>query len=201
MTDVLTMRPLGRDRWPDAMTLAARSFQNEPFIAELFGVEPVQRFALAHQYYRSSPWYDEDLHLGAYVGEVLVGLCLSSPSGQCHVCEHTDPARPPDGPTSVDWPFKVRVRAAHADQGTHAWLSRLTVDPALQGAGIGRSLIAHTLEELRADGAQAVLLECQPHRVDLYVACGFHRVRTFPDVGGPDCVLMRIDLEAPWVSD
>jgi len=196
MTDILTLRLLERDQWPSAMTLAARSFQSEPFIIELFGVEPVQRFTLAQQYYLSSQWYDNELHLGAYVGEVLVGLCLSSPAGQCHVCEHTDPARPPDGPTSVDWSFKVRVRAAHADQGTHGWLSRLAVDPALQRAGIGRSLITHTLERHRVDRAHTVLLECQPHREDLYVACGFHRVRTFPDVGGPDCVLMRIDLGA-----
>jgi hypothetical protein len=39
-----------------------------------------------------------------------------------------------------------------------------------------------------------VLLECQPHRENFYLACGFHRVCTFPDPLGPEAILMRADL-------
>ena len=42
--------------------------------------------------------------------------------------------------------------------------------------------------------AEAVLLECQDHRENFYVACGFHRVRSFPDPFGPDAILMGADL-------
>ena len=177
------------------MVLATRSFINEPFVVGMFGADPLQRFALAHRFYQSSPWLDEDQTLGAFVGGVLVGLCLSSLPGRCNVCEQTDPGRPPQDPLLfLEWQFEVNLQAAHADQGAHAWMRRVAVDPALRRAGIGRRLIADAVRELSAAGARTVLLECQPHREALYVACGFRRVRTFPEPSGPDAVLMRADL-------
>jgi GNAT superfamily N-acetyltransferase len=197
VNDELTMRSLRKDQWPEAMTLAARSFLKEPFMIDMFGIEPLRRFTLAHRFYRSSPWQDKDDQLGAFIGDVLVGLCLSSPPGQCHLCENTDPAQPPTDPLLVsEWQFEVNVQAAHADQGTHAWMRRIAVDPALQGAGIGRALIAQALDQLRGRGAPAVLLECQNHREDFYVACGFRRVDTVPEATGPVAILMRADLNS-----
>jgi len=191
----LAIRLLRKDEWAQAMVLATRSFVNEPFMVEMFGADPLHRFALAHRFYQSSPWQDADQTLGAFVGGVLVGLCLSSPSGRCNVCEHIDPRRPPEDPLLFfEWQFEVNVQAAHGDQGAHAWMRHMAVDPALRRAGIGRRLIADALQELSAAGARAVLLECQPHREDLYVACGFRRVRTFPEPSGPDATLMRADL-------
>ena len=195
MGDDLAIRLLRKDEWAEAMVLATRSFVNEPFMVEMFGADPLQRFALAHRFYQSSPWQAADQTLGAFVGGILVGLCLSSPPGRCYVCEDIDPGRPPEDPLLlVEWQFEVNVRAAHADQGAHAWMRRVAVDPALRRAGIGRRLIADAVQELSAAGARAVLLECQPHREDLYVASGFRRVRTFPEPSGPDAVLMRADL-------
>jgi predicted GNAT family N-acyltransferase len=64
----------------------------------------------------------------------------------------------------------------------------------LRGAGIGRTLMNQAIGQVRADGGETVLLECQAHRENFYIACGFHRARTFPDPLGPDAVLMRADL-------
>jgi GNAT superfamily N-acetyltransferase len=190
-----SMRPLTRAQWPQAMTLAARCFVSEPFVAALFGAEPVRRLELAHRYYQSSQWHEEDRYLGAFVSDVLVGVCLTSMVGNCQVCRLTDPERPPSETEQLaDWQFDVNVQAAHAAQGEHAWLRRVAVDPALRGSGIGRKLVAEAVGALAADGAPAVLLECQPHRERFYDACGFRRVGTFPDVAGPDAVLMRMDL-------
>ena len=96
MADDLTLRPLEQDEWPDAMSLAARSFLGEPFMIEMFGAEPVRRFALANNFYQSSPWHDDEQHPAAFVGDVLVGFCVCSPPGRCHVCMDIDPERPPD---------------------------------------------------------------------------------------------------------
>ena len=162
---------------------------------EMFGDEPVRRFALANNFYRSSPWHDDEQHPAAFVGDVLVGFCVSSPPGRCHVCMDIDPERPPDDQLQVlEWQFEVNVQAAHADHDGHAWISRVVVDSALHGAGIGRTLMVQAVAQLRVDGAKAVLLECQDHRENFYVACGFRRVRTFPDPAGPDAILMRADL-------
>lgn len=197
MDDGLSLRLLQPHEWPAAMTLAARAFHGEPFSTALFGEAPVPRFAQAHRFYQALRWYDADLNLGAFLDGVLVGAALGCRPGGCHVCEHVDPQRPPEDPAEHDeWVFEVNTAAAHADQGSHAWVSRLVVEPALQGSGIGRAMIAGALDLFRAgDRPVRVLLECQPHRESLYLGCGFTRVRTFPDPGQPDCLLMRLDLE------
>jgi GNAT superfamily N-acetyltransferase len=190
------MRAVRMDEWSDAMTLAARCFVGEPFMVHMFGVEPLRRFALAQRFYQSSPWRADDECLGAFVGDVLVGICVSSSAGQCQICQSTDPGRPPEDPVLLsEWQFEINTQAAHADQGTHAWLRRVAVDPALQRAGIGRALIVAALSRLRAARARAVLLECQPHRQDFYAARGFRRVGAIREPSGPDAILMRTDLE------
>jgi hypothetical protein len=60
VADDLTVRPLAHDEWPDAMSLAARSFLGEPFMIEMLGAEPMRRFALANKLYHSSPWQDDE---------------------------------------------------------------------------------------------------------------------------------------------
>jgi ribosomal protein S18 acetylase RimI-like enzyme len=195
VADDLTLRPLEQDEWPEAMGLAARSFLGEPFMIEMFGTDPVRRFALANDFYRTSHWHDDQQHLAAFVGDRLVGFCVCSSPDRCHICTDTDPEQPPDDELQVaEWRFKVNVKAAHADYDAHAWISRVVVDSVLQGAGIGRMLMRRAVAQLRGDGADLVLLECQTHRENFYVACGFHRARTFPDPLGPDASLMRADL-------
>jgi ribosomal protein S18 acetylase RimI-like enzyme len=193
--DDLTLRPLKQDEWPEAMRLAARSFLNEPFMVEMFGAEPVRRFTLASEFYRSSPWHDDQHHLAAFISDRLVGFCVCSAPGRCHICTDTDPERPPDDPLQVsDWQFEVNVQRAHADQDPHAWISRVAVESVLRGAGIGRALMSRAIAHAQASGVEVVLLECQPHRENFYLACGFHRVRTFPDPLGPEAILLRADL-------
>lgn len=195
MADDLTLRPLEKAEWPDAVSLAARSFLSEPFMIEMFGADPVRRFALANKYYRSTTWHPDQQHLAAFVDDQLVGFCVCCSPDRCHVCTDTDPERPPDDQLHViDWHFKVNVKAAHADHDAHAWISRVAVDPVLHGAGIGRTLMSLAVAQLRAEGAEGVLLECQDHRENFYVACGFHRVGTFPDPAGPDVLLMLAEL-------
>jgi GNAT superfamily N-acetyltransferase len=196
MDDPTTFRPLRAEEWPEAMTRVARSFHGEPFSTGLFDGPPLSRFEQALRFYRALPWRGADLNLGAFVGDVLVGLSLGSRPGGCHVCEDVDPQRPPRDPAEYEeWVFEVNTRTAHADQGPHAWVSRLVVDPALQGSGLGRELVARSLDGFRReDGSVRVLLECQPHREAWYLRRGFQRVRTFPDPGQPDCLLLRVDL-------
>jgi ribosomal protein S18 acetylase RimI-like enzyme len=193
--DDLALRALEQHEWPAAMRLSARSSLNEPYMVEMFGKDPIRRFALANRHYQSTPWYDDQQKLAAFVGDRLVGYCVCSAPGHCHVCTDTDRERPPDDELRVaDWRWKVNVQAAHADHDAHGWISSVAVDPVLHGAGIGRALMSQAIASLRADGAHTVLLECQGHRETFYLACGFHRVRTFPDPVGPDALLMCADL-------
>lgn len=195
MREGLELRVFDEGRWPEARTLAARAFHGEPWVAAFFGPDPIRRFERAHQLYRAAAWAPVDLHLGAFVDDVLVGLCVASPEGECHLCEHVDPGAPPEDPVLLDdWRFEVNAQLAHADQGPHGWISRVVVDPVVQGAGIGKALVEGAVDLLRADGADAALLECQPHRASWYASRGFTEVRRFPDPAGPDAALMRVAL-------
>ncbi len=177
-----------------AMELSARAFFDEPFVHEIYGADPLVRFAGIHALYASATPSPPDFVMGAFAGSALVGLAKCSPSGSCHVCEHGGRGdRPAGAVEGLDWEFEGNVRRAHADQGEHAWISRVAIEPALHGLGIGRQVMAAALAELRTAGAPAVLLECQDHRVEFYEACGFSAVRTFPDPAGPDAHLMRFD--------
>jgi ribosomal protein S18 acetylase RimI-like enzyme len=196
VADQLVLRPLEQHEWSNAMTLAARSFADEPFIVALFGSDPVDRFARAIEYYQAAPWVETDLALGAFVSDVIVGLCMTSAPGRCRLCSVTDPSRPPEDPRHLaDWGFEVNAKQAHSDQGEHGWLRRLVVERALRGAGIGRRMISESLRRLRSEAGTAVLLECQPHRESLYTSLGFRRVREFTDPAGPPAALMRLDLD------
>jgi ribosomal protein S18 acetylase RimI-like enzyme len=186
VADDLMLRSLAEDEWPEAMRLAARSFLNEPFLVEMFGAEPVRRFALANEFYRSSAWHDDQQHLAALVGDLLVGFCVCSPPGRCRICSDTDPQRRPDDQLQVsEWQFEVNVQAAHADHGAHAWISRVAVDPVLRGTGIGRTLMSQAIAQVRTDGAELVLLECQPHRENFYLACSSNASGRFPTPSVP----------------
>jgi GNAT superfamily N-acetyltransferase len=195
VADELIVRPLEQREWLDAMSLATRSFLSEPFMVEMYGAEPVRRFSLANKHYRSSPWRDDQQHLAAFIGNQLVGFCVCSSPGRCHACIDIDPERPPvDQDEVLDWQFEVNVQTAHANHGAHAWISRVVVESVLHGAGIGRILMSQAIAAVLAEGAETVLLECQVHRENFYVACGFRRATTFPDPAGPDALLMRADF-------
>ncbi len=92
----------------------------------------------------------------------------------------------------IDWEFEGNVRRAHSTQGAHGWVSRVAVEPALQGLGIGRRVMAvrwRCSMRGRAGGAARM----PGPSGAFYEACGFTAVGTFPDPAGPDAHLMRSD--------
>ena len=106
----LTVRQLDRAGWAAGATLAARAFHGEEFVIGMFGAEPLARFVAVHHLYRHETWDSEAIHLGAFVGDVLVGVVRASPSGACHVCMHVDADRPPADPVlAADWADRKRV--------------------------------------------------------------------------------------------
>jgi ribosomal protein S18 acetylase RimI-like enzyme len=188
----LTLRILPAEDWTAAMELSARAFFDEPFVLELFGPDPIGRFAGIHELYGSATKHGDDFGVGAYAGSALVGLVRCSPVGACHACTQVvDEEPPPASVQALEWEFKRNVQRAHSTQGPHAWVSRVAVEPALRGRRIGRQVMDAAIAHLDASGAPAVLLECQDHRVAFYEACGFVDIGTFHDPAGADAHLMR----------
>jgi ribosomal protein S18 acetylase RimI-like enzyme len=191
----VALRPLPIDLLGDARVVAARAFTNEPFMVDLAGDHPADRLGVAVNYWVSQDWSD-DVQLGAFVGDVLVGVCLCSLQGRCLICTRIDlDGDPPGEDDRMDWDFARNVRAVHAGFGEHARLTLVAVDPVVQGAGIGHALVTAGLDALRADAASTVLLECEPKLQPLYGRSGFVTVGTFWDPSSnSDAVVMRAAL-------
>ncbi len=197
MPEALHLRPLTAQDWPAAVALFLRAFTDEPFVVQMFGPDPVERFGRVVRAYGGMTRDEQGLHLGAFVEGVLVGMCLMTRPGRCRPCS-ADPSTPPeDEAARLDWQFELNTAAAHAGLGLHARISQVAVEPVLQGAGLGRQLVAAALQAAATDAPPLVVLECQPHRRDFYLQCGFETVRTFPDPVGPDAVLLRLSPAAP----
>jgi GNAT superfamily N-acetyltransferase len=98
-----------------------------------------------------------------------------------------------DGPVAefvaeVDGRPVGSVALSPRDEGV-AWLSKLFVDAAFRGRGLGRALLARTVEEARARGYRRIDLETRTifrEAVQLYEATGWTRGPDLPPEHGPD---------------
>ena len=57
-------------------------------------------------------------------------------------------------------------------------LDALFVDPDVRRCGVGRSLVDHCVQIVRAQGSAALCVIGNPHAYDFYSACGFNVVGT-----------------------
>ena len=195
----MALRPevheLDRSQWPEAGLVASRAFFDEEFIVGMLGREPFERFLGVRHFYLAEPWDDDAVHLGAFLGPTLVGLVRASPYGRCFVCRHVSEDAPPEDPIlAKDWVFEVGVLRAHAPYAGHAWISRVAVEPALHGTGLGRLLVDAALDRLESDGPGTVLLECLAEREGFYTSRGFTRASALADPHADLSWLMRAEL-------
>lgn len=181
----LEVRRLASTDADAAMDLCREAFLDEPFIIDLFGDDRDERRRGAAAMFSDAALGPHDFLMGVHADDRVVGVALVSPSGHCHVCAESD-APPRAGMPMAEWEFLRDVATAHAALGTHGWIGKVAVDPAEQGRGIGRSLVAAAVKAVNGD----VLLECQPHRQAFYESCGFVPVGAIPDPPGPDAGLM-----------
>jgi GNAT superfamily N-acetyltransferase len=70
-------------------------------------------------------------------------------------------------------------------------LDALFVEPASQRQGIGRLLVEHCIEFVRAAGASALHVIGNPQVEKFYAACGFDRVGSFKTRFGPALMMRR----------
>lgn len=86
--------------------------------------------------------------------------------------------------------------------GDVADVMTVAVSPAVQGSGLGRTLVDHLVERAAAEGAQHVMLEVRGDNTNarsLYATRGFDviaRRRRYYQPGDVDALVMRRSLEA-----
>jgi ribosomal protein S18 acetylase RimI-like enzyme len=194
--DQLSIRQITSDARSQTDGVAARAFFDEAFMRGMLGDDPLVRMRGSHHLYSTEEWDDEAVHLAAYIGPVAAGLVRMSPVGACHVC-HLDPSSPPDDPIArQEWDFEIACAAVHRGLPDHAWISRVAVEPQLQGAGIGGALMRAAIDAIGAHGPATVLLECLDVRESFYVGHAFTRVAQVVDPYADATYLMRRDVLA-----
>lgn len=71
-------------------------------------------------------------------------------------------------------------------------LDALFVDPNLRRCGVGKSLVEHCVQVIRAQGSTGLCVIANPHALDFYTACGFTEVGTTTTRFGPGLLMRKI---------
>jgi N-acetylglutamate synthase-like GNAT family acetyltransferase len=71
-------------------------------------------------------------------------------------------------------------------------LDALFVDPTARRCGIGRSLVEHCIQIVRAQGSNALCVIGNPHAYDFYTACGFDVLGTTETRFGPGLLMRKL---------
>ena len=183
----------------DARRIVATAFAGEAFAVGMFGESPLARLVGMTNEYSSWPETSTPLVLAAEVAGLLIGVGSATRPGECRLCDGFDETLRPDTTPAarIERSFQLACRQAHLDSGLppHGHIATVATDPSIQGAGVGRLVVAGLLDRLRQAGARCAVLECLTTRESFYRHLGFDRVVEFDDPGGPGLrsVLMRID--------
>jgi ribosomal protein S18 acetylase RimI-like enzyme len=116
--------------------------------------------------------------IGARVGERLAGVLVALPPGVATVGRPSPLAmlrlliaqRPA---VARRWSAVAEALQLHRPAAPHAYLATLGVDPELQRAGVGRTLLAHWLAAVDAAGQRAYLETDSTSNVAWYERFGF----------------------------
>ena len=71
-------------------------------------------------------------------------------------------------------------------------LDALFVDPDVRRCGVGKSLVDHCVQIVRAQGSAALCVIGNPHAYDFYSACGFNVVGTIQTRFGPGFLMRKM---------
>ena len=88
------------------------------------------------------------------------------------------------------------MHEVHRRHPDHAWISRVAVEPQLQGEGVGGALLEAALDALQDEEDALVLLECLASRESFYLRNGFHRLDEIPDPFSENASLMARHVKA-----
>jgi ribosomal protein S18 acetylase RimI-like enzyme len=74
-------------------------------------------------------------------------------------------------------------------------LDGLFVDPGVRRCGVGRSLVDHCVQIVRAQGSTALCVIGNPHAYDFYRACGFNVTGTIETRFGSGLLMRKMVVE------
>ncbi|NLS96335.1 MAG: GNAT family N-acetyltransferase [Planctomycetaceae bacterium] len=186
MSTEYAVEPLSSSRFPEAATLLARAFQNDPVIASILpGILPEKR---AH---KLAVMFEEMLAVNSRWNEPL-GI-VDGGAVRAAAILHRPGTHPlplgteigllwrvvrrigPRGLTRfIRWSLRIGRRHPTTP---HYYLETLGVEPALQGRGLGSAMLRKIAAVLDAAGDECVLETANDRNVVLYGRFGFEITR------------------------
>lgn len=116
--------------------------------------------------------------VGALLGDHVVGVCAASPPGECFAIAAPPELRTPPETIGEPGDFSRAVHVwslfcAHDLDERHWHLGPVSVEPGLQGAGVGSLMLRAVCDQMDAAGEVAWLETDKPENVVFYRRCGF----------------------------
>ena len=171
------VRPLRDDERAAAGAVAARALADSPTSVWTYGDDVVSRLATNFDLFVGFlPTLPEPL--GALLGQHVVGVCAASPPGAC--IGHLVPPELRVTPTEIGEPgdlsraqYVWSLYCEHDLDERHWHVGPVSVEPGLQGCGVGSLLLRAFGERMDADGEIAWLETDKPENVVFYRRHGF----------------------------
>jgi GNAT superfamily N-acetyltransferase len=173
----LEIRRLRDDERAAAGAVAGRALSSNPTAHWTFGDAAPARLRgnldlfVGFVQTQPAPW-------GALLGEHVVGVCAASPPGACISAvvpdgfrELPDEVGPPGDPSRLQFDWALLV--AHDLDERHWHVGPVSVEPELQGTGVGGRLLAAFCEQMDDEGEIAWLETDKPENVAFYRRSGF----------------------------
>ena len=198
----LEIRDLAPEEFPAAGGVAGRALADSPTFRWVLGPDPVIRVGGSLDVFVGFVATMPPPQLGAFVGNHVVGVAAAAAPGACIGALATDELRTP--PTEIgalgDDSRNLLVWSlfcGHDLDERHWHVGPVSVEPGLQGAGIGGQLLTTLCSRMDADGEVAWLETDKPENVVFYRRHGFDVVE---EVVAPDPVVYPASGDAPFTT-
>jgi ribosomal protein S18 acetylase RimI-like enzyme len=173
----IEVRPLDGDELQVAALLAARGMRDNPLQIAAIGQDPKRRVRILHRGFFRLLQLDGRPTLGAWDGDRLVGVAASAEPGHCQPSPRERLRLAPTflmagraAPRLARW---MSAWAKHDPVRPHSHLGPVTVEPDLQGRGIGSMLLTDYCHRLDQTGMLSYLETDKPENVRLYERFGY----------------------------
>ena len=194
---LVDLRDLDPSDHPTAVGVLARGMRDNPLHFAAFGDDPERRRrSLERMFTTLFRVSSAQTPIGAYDGDVLVGLTGIAPAGTCQPTASQRlrfiPGMVALGPrTATRLASWLTTWATHDPDEPHSHLGPLAVDAHLQGHGIGTRILGEYCRRLDADREVGYLETDKPENVRLYERHGFVVTGEAPVIGVPNWFMRR----------
>ena len=161
-----------------AGALAGRALSDNPTSRWTYGDDVLFRVGRSIELFTGFVAVMPPPHVAAFLADELVGVAAASPPGGClgalmppEMATMPDEIGPPGDPTREQSVWALLC--AHDLEERHWHIGPVSVDPVVQGHGVGALMMAAVNERLDADGEVAWLETDKPGNVVFYRRAGY----------------------------